>query len=684
MYAIDLPDGTNEKELIEALDILISPALTRRNIEYVGWSIISAYSQGCRYFNVTDMERGKVEISYEDEDGRLHLRWDEPMTRLHTEIGRLSKLDVSPVARKRRFSLESMRNSSLSQALLSHMNSPEQEEILKTQLITGVCMYGTYAHASWVDMHEDNPTAHMRELIPPWELLPIPAETSNPTDLRGIIRTRLMPLSDVRKMEGVSLKDVTDEELEIVEVSYGTTLSSLYPNNLAEHGMTGGGIGDLYDKERTSTLNRNRKKQDISNVSVKCVKLREFYSLVGTPAGQAVHRYIVRAGRAIVSDKKYWKDGVKVPFPIGITRYQDTGHFYGRGLMHKILPFALELERLLERLIEHSADMDRLWFIALPTNMGFNVQDLTPTGYPKVITYEPDLSGANSRIENIQPPTANDLPARLMQFGVSLLDRMTAQGPLYSGEAPGRGDSGTFIASLADMGATHLYPVGLQLESSYATVFRAQLYGVKKRFESGSVADNTIDVTRFENSIAGISLDPTTGRLILDAASIPDPWSIELGIRSRDPQEFERRRQEAIAALQMQVLSKLEFIILNYKEGWNFPLGNRSVWEQYVKAVFQNLVLFNDGQTPGQFPVEGGGPPFLTNIDKAEVHLLAIEDFTSGPEFALASAEVITAFNNRVMFIKSRGLGISLPPQAPQITDIATPRNGRVQQQPQQ
>ncbi len=120
--------------------------------------------------------------------------------------------------------------------------------------------------------------------------------------------------------------------------------------------------------------------------------------------------------------------------------------------------------------------------------------------------------------------------------------------------------------------------------------------------------------------------------------------------------------------MQAGLLTPLEFIIMNYRENWDFPIGNRSVWENYVKAVLMNLILFNDGQTPGILPGAREGAPngvfYSESSDKPEVHLLAMEDFMAGPEFALASDAVLDAFFERQQNAKMR-VSPMLPQGAP-------------------
>ena len=673
---LELP-SKESNDLSEAIEVLLRPAIIQRNIHQIGWWIVDAYLQGMRRFDVVDLHRGQLDVSYQEEDGDVHMRWEEPLTRIQTEVGRLSRLDMSPIASKQLHSLESLRNSSIAQVLLDQQETLVDADTISLGYLTGLVQYGTYGIASWRDADSESPLAIIRETIPPWELLALPAGHSNPTDIRAVVRTRLFPLAQLVKQKGVKLP--SDEALlDIVELPYGTNTSqSVAGPGFSRHGAGAGTFDALFDEEpggRTKTTGiAARRKLTPSRTTEKFVRLREVYVL--GPQNNTVARYVARAGRAVVLDLPYLADDITVPFPIGIGRYQSIGHFYGRSFAGKIIPFSLELENLLERLITNMADFDRFGFTMIPFDRGIDFESFKATEEPRIIGYEPDITVNTSGVEQITPVTASDIPGRVFQLGLSSLDRITAQGPLFSGIAPGRADSGEAFSVLAETGATHLIPTAKSIKSSYATMFRFQLHEIRQRFREGLADDKGLPLTRIENSIAGVTIDSATGRIQLEAEQLPDPFSVNLSIRSDDPISGERRRQEALLMYKEGILSPLEFIILNYKEGWDYPIGNRAVWENYVKAVLVNLIMFNDGETPGELPSAAPaagilGVTFHEAADKPEVHLLAIEDFIAGPEFSLASPAVQNAFLTRIVEVRAR-MGNVLPSQMPPIEQAA-------------
>jgi hypothetical protein len=672
---LQLPEKRDTEALNRAFDDMLSPAVRERNVHQVGWFITDAFLQGIREFHSLNMEEGTVDISYESPDGEFHMRWDEPLTKLQTEIGRLSRLDTTPLVKKRAFSLESLRQSSLAQVLLHHVVGTPEEEMLKIRFFTGLVMYGTYAIARWRDPFSENPLDQEVELIPPWELLPTPAETSNPTDVRGIFRTRLYPLKELKadaKRRGERWSQADEDLMEIVDLPYGSsTALRSYSGEAAPTGA--GSYSDLFDKHPTKRKGQASQGQPLGE---QFVRLQELWTTA--PRGR-VARYIRRAGRVFLSDQDYLTQNLKVPFPLGIARFEETGRFYGRSLASKVIPIAMELERLLQKLFQNVADMDRFGFLLVPDRLGIDLEAFKSTETPRVIPYEVDYADPSLKVGQIEPVTASEVPGKVMQFGLSLLDRIVAQGPLFEGQAPGRGDSGAFISALSETGSTHLLPVAAQIEAAYATTYRYTLYDIRDRMGKDSRPSGGIELTKIDNAIAGVTLDPMTGKLILSPSDVPDPWSVDLGIKSRDPNARLRRREEAPGLLQSGLLTPLEFIILNYQESWDYPIGNRGVWENYVKAVLYNIIMFGDGETPGQPPWDA---IFSETADKPEVHLMAVEDFTASPEFMLSSAAVQNAFFERMNELRAR-VGQKLPEGLPSIDQAAlmagAQGNGRMQ-----
>ena len=96
---------------------------------------------------------------------------------------------------------------------------------------------------------------------------------------------------------------------------------------------------------------------------------------------------------------------------------------------------------------------------------------------------------------------------------------------------------------------------------------------------------------------------------------------------------------------------------MNFQKNWGLPIADRSKWEAYRKAVYQKIVTFNDGKTPGK-------TVFNVEADDPEVTLLVIKSLMSSLEFVFASAEVRAAFEEWKMNVELAA-GARFPSQIP-------------------
>lgn len=637
---LQLPD--NHDGLVTAIDSMVEDARIERNIMQVSWYTTDLFLRGVRNFSLLDYSTGTVNYYYEDDlsdsynpDNGIPFRWEVALSRIQTEMGRLSQLDTRPKITKRAHSLTSLRNASLSQALLDTMMTGASPEVLQEGFFAMLVLYGTVGLAHFPVSDPDLPYGFEWELIPPWELLALPRESAVPSDRRIIARERLVPLRQLQKIASYKFPK-NEEDLELNELPYGSGPSMQWNQALPQSGA-GGSYSALFDKP-VDRSGDDLKDPEQRGQSEKFVTLQEIW--VPGPRG-TLARHVVKAGRAILFDSEDTYASERVPFPIGIARYIHTGRFYGRSFASKVIPFSIRMEKLLDSAINNVQDMDRFGYLMVPHNLGVTKEDFQAAGNPRIIFYEP-LYDESDPVFPVQPVSASDVPGRMASFMSDQLDQLTSQSPLLMGVAPGRSDSGTAFQTLAETGSTHLLMTAKSVASCFSTVYRSLLWETRKALSKAGPAGTSLDLTRIENRMAGITIDPQSGAVTLKPGDLPDPWTIEVAIESEEPTQRDRERQEAYIAYQDGLLTPLDFYILNYKNGWGYPVGQESVWENYVKAVLLNLILFNDGVKPGNID---GMVNFL--VDKPEVHLAAMEDFISGSWFTLASPQVQTVFIKR-------------------------------------
>lgn len=640
----------NKEQLSKAIDAMVAPAIDERNIQQVGWYVTDLYLQGVRNFSLLDYETGTVEYFYDDGDGAdydwdlyngVPFRWEDAISRIQTELGRLSRLDTEPKVGKKPFTLESLRNAAVGQVLLDEMLRGYDTRSVDVAFRLFCVLYGTAGLAHWQDT-KSGVTNYECEAIPPWELLGLPARSAVPGAHRTTVRDRLVPYSQLERRPEFKLKGVPEDEFEFREMPYGAgpTLSYMGTNGAT---VGSGSYAELF-RDAGKYIGDKRSKAVHGE---RFVNLQEVF--VPGPKN-TLCRYIAKAGKAIIADQEYPETEYK-PFPIGVGRYLDIGHFYGRSFAGKVIPYTMRMEHLMKQMLLNAEDMDRYGYLFIPNDAGITDDNLRGTRGRKHVFYNWDPTSARDPIQQVEPTTTSDFPGKVIQFMVEQADRLTSQSPLLMGMTSGREDSGTALQTLAETGSTHLLTTAESIEEAYGTMYRSLLFQAKEALRAGSL--QKAQLTRVDSAMAGLRINPADGSVDLTGVNIPDIWTLDIGIRSNDPSRHERRRNEGLIFLREQRMTPLAFAILNYKEGWDYPIGKESFWEAYVKATLDNLVLFNDGEQPGA--IKGN-----EYFDIPSVQMFALEEFVATPAFAQASDEVKNAFASRMQFYKAK-LGMALP-----------------------
>jgi hypothetical protein len=172
---------------------------------------------------------------------------------------------------------------------------------------------------------------------------------------------------------------------------------------------------------------------------------------------------------------------------------------------------------------------------------------------------------------------------------------------------------------------------------------------------------HTMHLTDIDDNVAGVTLGED-GLVSLDKNPLPNYWEVKLDVKDRHPQSPEIRKQEVMASFQAGLLDEIELKILNWKENLNIPIGGRREFEAYRKAVYNNVVLFNDGVEPGNIDVN-------QIIDDPEIHLMAVREFTGRLEFSFAKKEIRAAFESWIGLLEDSLAGY--PRQLPDILQQA-------------
>lgn len=630
----------DKKDLAQALRLIIRQGVDQRNIHQVEWLFNHYYMRGCRRFTDLDFASGTLRAHYENTTGDLQYRYEQALRRYTDELGRRMKVDVHPVVdREGRLSLDGLRKDSMAKVVLDNMVAGLDLESIKYELLQLVMTYGTAGLACFA--HESvrlSRTEAVMEVIPPWQLLPIPANPNHFSEVTGLIRYRLVPVDWLKTKKGLAIP----EDLETVDVTYGDA-----PEKISENFNAGGG-------PEIANWNRDEAADPAKQV-VKHTYLAETFC---QGYDGSLVRYVVWAGGKVLQDRDFEKVAEPPMMPVAVVRDIPTGGFYGRSFASMVIPTNYEVEYLMKSLFENAQDLDAFGYLMLPANMGIDVEQFKQTSKPRFVMYEPDLSVPNHMPFNIAPANTGDFPGKVAMLGKQIIDDMSGQSAMMRGDAPGRVDSAQGLGFLYETSSIPLLGPMQDLARSFTTIYKAMLGVARQLWDKGTLAK----LTMLDDMILGVVIDPASGQVSLAGNDVPHPNEVKLKVRSEMPRSVQQRKQELLQMLQLQIVSPREFRRISMTEGLDFPVGNRAEWENWRKATLSNVILFGDGQTPGQVVAS-------EMSDMPDVQLESISTFMARPEFTLASPQVRQAFEQRKQYYQSI-LG-QIPPQMGNMEDEA-------------
>jgi hypothetical protein len=379
----------------------------------------------------------------------------------------------------------------------------------------------------------------------------------------------------------------------------------------------------------------------------------------------------------VVLRRDNWKDTKERPMmPLEVVRDIPVGGFYGKSFMSLIIPTNMQTEHLIKTMFSNAQELDAFGILFFPTSSGLNVQSLKPKkgGEPRVLLYEPDLTVPQHQPFSIKPENMGDWPGKVAQMGMSIINDLAGQSPMMSGNAPGRVDSAQGLGMLYEASTVSLAAPMLSLANGFCTVYKALLGMAREQWEKGTLAK----VTMLDDTLVGVVLDGATGKISLDKNSIPHPTQVTVLVKSQMPRSIAQRKSEMMQMLQSGLITPREFRRINMVEGLDFPQGSRAEYENWRKAVLNNIIQFGDGMTPGDVIIS-------MEADNPEIQLEAVQDFMAKPEFTLASPEVRTAFEKRkqtyAQMLGQYPQQLPYPEQAAEIQDQVMPDQGEGQEQ---
>lgn len=618
------------------LNHAVAAGKDHRNPLSVEWQVNHWWLLGVRSFEVVSYRTGQVRRTFETDDGQLQFRMEDVLVKRQRELGRLMRMDFFPQASRKGTGLDRVRKAAAAQIYYENLVDPLQLEQLKMMFNGGLLDYGGMGVGVWVERSPGSPTLKPTlEMIPLWELLPIPGSITTRTQQRGIVRDRWVTYGWLKNKQGLKLpKDSKDPRLKLRKVLPGDRIVS-------EDDATGLYNSSMFSgaSTRVSAYNDDVQGAGQAPEGEDYGQLQECWI---PDADGRVCEYVCKVGDVICDHQPFYEEyELKRPWmPIDVGRYYDTGGFYPRSFLGPLIPVNRELEKMFSQLFKNVQEIDDFGYLLIPAGMGVRREDLQKKGRPRAIFFEPDYTIPNLRPDTIQPFNSGEAPGRIAASALSLMDRLSRESELYSGGAPGRVDSASGLGLVYETSSIPLVPVSASIGNCWATIWRAVLGQGRGLLKS----EDRLMFSLQDDTVVGIVMDAQSGEISLSDNPLPDPSEVLVDIRERMPQMKEKIKQEvlALASGPTPLLDPITLAWINFRDNLGLKLGFEAEVNSIRSCMMRNVVQFGDGQKPQNVNV--------STHDLHPIHLKIITAFMARPEFSLASVEVRSAFEQRKAF----------------------------------
>lgn len=622
-YNISFP--TDKVQTEQAIKYILSEGRTKRSAQAIRWWLCRYYMRGVRNFKNLNYEDGSIQVSYYDEKGTLNFLYEDIVARYQAQRGRLMGLNLTPVVTKEGISLDGMRKASVAQVVLDSIFPAPKIASIQREAISSLLLYGTIALIPWI---VDADSMGL-EVVPPWEIIPIPIEAESPAAIRGLARIKLVPLEWVKELPNAKDKKAKIwNQMDTIEMPVGLVSED---DKKGFHGSVAVGLAgsSAYTTMETKPGGSGRAgRPSKDKTKIKVVEVAEIWTKT---TDNYWDEYILYAGGKLLNRLSHKLE--KKQFPAQAISDVEIGNFWGRSYVDTLIPLNCEMEDAIARAFQNAKEMDLYGILMEPTTGGPPARITRGKDGLKRARYEPDPVSPEHKPFMISPAKTNQFASEVGKLGVGLQDRIANQPrELMGGGAPGRTDSASALGFLFETSNVPLSPTAKVLSEGFSNCYRVILDTTRIVWDDKKV----LDITHLDDTVAGITIDPSTGKLKLTENAIPHPDDVVISVASAIPRSKEQRKLELKDALKGGIITPTEYRIKARKEALDLPVGNEIEWQNYRRATLENLVLFNDGQKPGQIT--------YTERDLHVVHLMVLDAFMARPEFFLASPEVRKAF----------------------------------------
>jgi len=619
-FTVTIPKDKIQAE--QTIKLLLDEGKRKRAPQAIRWWICRHYMRGVRNFKNLNYLDGTIQISYHDEKGVLNFLYEDIISKCQAQLGRLQGLDLTPVVRKEGISLDGMRKASIGQVVLDSVFPAPKIVDIQAETMSTLLLYGTLALVPWV-IGEDSIGI---DVIPPWEILPIPMEIDTPHKARGLVRRKLVPIDWIQDRPNTPDKrNKIYKEMEKVKMPVGY----IPPEGKSRfQGSVSVGISDVTAHTQLETTGVGGSSRQPDKTKVEVVEAAEIWTKT---ADNYWAEYLLYAGGKLLQREDF--TGMKKQFPPQVISDVQIGNFWGRSFVDTLIPLNCEMEGAIARQFQNVKDWDLYGILMEPTTSGMPARVMRGKDGIKRARFEPDPITPDIKPYTIQPNQTGLLPAKVIEMGAQLQSNIANQPTeLMSGGAPGRVDSSAGLGFLFETSNVPLTPTAKAVAQAFSNCYRVTLDITRDRWGDEKV----LDITHLDDSIAGVTIDPSTGRMKLTENAIPHPDEVIVSVSSAVPRSKEQRKLELKDALKTGIITATEYRIKARTESLDLPVGNEIEWQNYRRAMLENLVLFGDGRQPGQITYSDG--------DLHMVHLMVLDAFMARPEFYLASSPVRAIF----------------------------------------
>ncbi len=625
----------------------------RNQYRYTTWMLAWYYLNGARRFDLFDPTSGMVQPHYLDENGNMEFQSQELLSAIDRVSGIVSSMDVRPKILRTGSSMQHIRDRAVGQVISDSITHQDHLDDVLTRFAHIFVTLGSCGISGHV---VDHPTVGLTtdfEVVHPRELYPFPSLGFDYTKQRGLIRERTVPLEFLEERFGRRIKSNLDK-MYYFEVEMGEEVD---PYDGAEAAAAHGGPNYRTSQTRQGTSH--------SATTGKIVRIRELW-IMGVQ--NMVERYVVTSGDYVIEDKEF--DGLEVYCPIGFARFMETGTFHGGGLFDLLFSINREMEKMLKSLFNNIRDLDQYGILVMPQGQFNERAALRDVGRGlRVLPYEPDAVDPGFRPFNIAPFNAGEIPGKTAAFAKQLMDQINPFRDLATSK--GRVDSAAGLGFLDEKNKQLMTNAARSCERAWSQAHRAALSGAARSIANTRRA---VPVNKLTLDLAGAIIDPTSGDVSFEANPIPVISDLGITIRETNPRSEIARKQEALQLYGLPGMQDpVRFMLLALEEGLDFALYMGEEQAAYESVVRNILMLFGDGDTPGQVVITPH-----TALPKLQGRVLTA--FMSSPMMGMASPTVQDEFKKYREFLMM-SMGMVLPEGVPSPEETAMPRQP---QQPQQ